>query len=61
MTFYQIPVESIACLLIIAAGVPVYAIGVKWKKPKSIQDKLDAATIFVQKLTYSVFDESKLE
>jgi len=71
-----------------AAGVPVYFLGVKWKKPQSIQSKLgklilkgaffltpilsnlkaflfsnalDKITILVQKLTYSVFDESKLE
>lgn len=61
MTLYQIPIESFVCLAIMAAGVPVYFVGVKWQKPKSIQDKLDAVTVFVQKLTYSVFDESKLE
>jgi hypothetical protein len=88
MTFIQIPKESFICLLLMAAGVPVYFLGVKWKKPQSIQSKLgklilkeaffltpilsnlkaflfsnalDKITILVQKLTYSVFDESKLE
>lgn len=61
MTLYQIPVESFMCIAVLALGIPVYFLGVKWKKPDSIQKKLDAMTIFVQKLTYSVFDESKLE
>lgn len=61
MTLYQIPMESLGCLIVLAAGIPVYLVGVKWEKPKSIQKKLDAMTIFVQKLTYSVFDESKMD
>lgn len=61
MTLYQKPIESIVCLGIIALGVPVFWVGVIWKKPKSVQARLDSITIFVQKLTYSVFDESKLE
>jgi len=61
VTLIQIPKESFICLGIIASGIPVYLIGVKWKKPKAIQNKLDKLTIFVQKLTYSVFDESKME
>ncbi|CAF1019586.1 unnamed protein product [Brachionus calyciflorus] len=61
MTLYQLPIESFLCLGIIGAGIPVFLIGCKWEKPKSIQGKLDAMTIFVQKLTNSVFDESKLE
>jgi len=61
MTFIDIPFESTCCLLVIASGVPVYYLGVQWEKPKTIQDKLDAVTLFVQKLTCSVFDESKLE
>ena len=40
MTFIQIPKESFICLLMMFAGVPVYILGVKLKKPKSIQSKL---------------------
>jgi amino acid transporter len=40
MTLYQIPQESFMCLAVLAAGVPVYYLGVKWKKPESIQKKL---------------------
>jgi L-type amino acid transporter 5 len=61
MTFIDIPFESFCCLGVIAAGIPLYYLGVKWDKPKSLQAKLDKVTVFVQKLTYSVFDESKLE
>ena len=81
LTLYQKPIESFVCLAIIGLGVPVFLIGVKWKKPKSVQSKLgnlecnfkfekkrilnykflDSITVYVQKLTYSVFDESKLE
>ncbi len=61
MTFIDIPFESFCCLGVIAAGIPLYYLGVKWDKPKSLQKKLDKVTVFVQKLTYSVFDESKLE
>lgn len=61
MTFFTIPKDSFLCLCVIFAGIPVYFLGVKWKKPKSIQDKLNAVTMFVQRMTYSIFDESKLE
>lgn len=39
MTLVQIPFESFCCLAIIALGIPVYGIGVVWKKPKKIQEK----------------------
>lgn len=61
MTLWQIPVQSLLCIIVLAAGIPVYFLGVKWKKPASVQNKLDAMTVFVQKLTFSVFDDSKLE
>ena len=61
MTIVKTPKDSFACLGVIAAGIPVYGLGVKWKKPKAIQDKIDAFTIFVQKLSYCIFDESKLK
>ena len=85
MTFFTIPKDSLMCLGVIFAGIPVYFLGVKWKKPKAIQDKLstkyknfsifflvflkihnlslvlDAITLFVQRMTYSIFDESKME
>ncbi len=40
MTLYQIPVESFMCLGVLAAGIPVYYVGVKWEKPKALQDKI---------------------
>jgi Flp pilus assembly protein TadB len=40
MTVITTPVDSFLCLAIIAAGIPVYYLGVKWKKPKSIQKKI---------------------
>lgn len=40
VTFVQIPLESFICLGIIGSGIPIYIIGVKWQKPKPIQDKL---------------------
>jgi hypothetical protein len=40
MTIYDKPFDSLLCLLILAAGIPVYYIGVKWKKPKEFQDKI---------------------
>lgn len=40
LTLYQKPIESFVCLAIIALGVPVFLLGVKWEKPKSIQSKL---------------------
>lgn len=45
MTLYQIPMESFMCIAVLAAGVPVYFLGVKWEKPKSIQDKLGKSWI----------------
>lgn len=40
LTLYQKPVESFICLAIIALGVPVFLLGVKWKKPKYVQSRL---------------------
>lgn len=40
MTLVQIPKESCMSLALLAAGIPVYFIGVKWEKPKSIQNKI---------------------
>ncbi len=40
LTLYQKPLESIICLAIIALGIPVFWLGVKWEKPKSVQQKL---------------------
>ncbi len=61
VTFFTIPKDSFLCLGVILAGIPVYIVGVKWKKPKSVQSKIDAVTVFIQKVTYSICDESKLE
>jgi uncharacterized membrane protein AbrB (regulator of aidB expression) len=54
MTFIQIPKESFICLLLMAAGVPVYFLGVKWKKPKSIQSKLGKLFLKRAFLTYYI-------
>ncbi|CAF1036527.1 unnamed protein product [Brachionus calyciflorus] len=59
MTFIKSPQDSLMCLFVILLGVPVYYIFVYIKKPKSIQSKIDAITIFTQIVTYSVFDDSK--
>ena len=40
MTLWQIPVQSLLCIIVLAAGIPVYFLGVKWKKPASVQNKL---------------------
>jgi hypothetical protein len=45
MTIYDKPFDSLLCLLILAAGIPVYYIGVKWKKPKEFQDKIGNTVI----------------
>jgi len=47
LTLYQKPVESIICLAIIALGIPVFWLGVKWEKPKSVQKKLGLFVFFV--------------
>lgn len=60
-TFYSTPLDSFVCLGLIFIGVPVYIIFIKIEKPKSIQTKLDNFTLFIQKLTYSAFDESKVQ
>lgn len=61
MTFIKMPKESILCLVIIMSGAPVYLIFVKSKKPKSLQKKINDFTVWIQKFTLSVFDESKVE
>jgi amino acid transporter len=40
LSFYQKPIESFFCIGIIALGIPIYWVGVRWPKPKPIQKKL---------------------
>lgn len=40
MTLWQIPGQSLMCIILLAAGIPVYYLGVKWKKPVSVQNKI---------------------
>lgn len=56
MTIYTSPIDSIMCVVVILAGVPIYGVFVVMDKPKSIDDKINAFTIWVQKLTLSVID-----
>jgi len=57
LTLYQNPIETVIGLLIIMIGIPLYWIGVKWKKPKSFDMKMDKLTIFCQKLFLSVKED----
>lgn len=51
LTFYQKPDESLTALLILAVGTVLYILGNRWsQKPKSIQSKIDATNVFLQKL-----------
>lgn len=59
MTIYNSPYDSIMCVIVILAGVPVYVIFVAMDKPKSIDDKINAFTEWVQKLTLSVIDSKE--
>lgn len=61
MTIYFTPYDSLMCVVLILVGVPVYGIFVVMEKPKSLNDKINNFTIWVQKLTVSVIDESKDE
>lgn len=40
MTLIITPFDSIICILVILAGVPVYILFVKVNKPKNIQGKI---------------------
>ncbi|RNA43418.1 Y+L amino acid transporter 2 [Brachionus plicatilis] len=58
MTIWISIEDSIKCIGLISIGIPIYFFFVVIEKPKSIQRKIDIFTVFVQKLTYSVFDDS---
>jgi hypothetical protein len=57
LTLHQNPVETVIGLLIIMTGIPLYWIGVKWKKPESFNKKMNNLTIFCQKLFLSVKED----
>jgi amino acid transporter len=44
---YTSPLDSLMCLLVILAGVPVYGVFIAMQKPKSIDDKISKAISFV--------------
>ncbi|XP_076446940.1 large neutral amino acids transporter small subunit 1-like [Babylonia areolata] len=51
LTFYQKVSESLTALLILAIGTVLYLLGNRWTtKPKSIQSKINAVNLFLQKL-----------
>jgi hypothetical protein len=58
-TFYKTPMDSFVCLAVILMGLPIYILFIKMDKPKKVQEKLDAFTLFIQKLTYSALEETK--
>ncbi|KAJ8297770.1 hypothetical protein KUTeg_024301 [Tegillarca granosa] len=51
LTFFQKPTESLMALGLVAIGIVIYIVCVRWKhKPKVIQSNMDAVSIFIQKL-----------
>ena len=40
LTLYRKPYESSICIMLMAAGIPMYIVGTLWTKPTSIQSKL---------------------
>uniref|UniRef100_A0A2C9KCE7 Uncharacterized protein n=1 Tax=Biomphalaria glabrata TaxID=6526 RepID=A0A2C9KCE7_BIOGL len=61
ITIYQKPTECFLAVIVITGGVPAYLIGCRWKKPKSIQNKLDCITKYLQiLLLVSAQDEDYL-
>ncbi|CAF0717306.1 unnamed protein product [Brachionus calyciflorus] len=57
-SIFKSPWDSLLSVLVILLGIPVYIVFVVLEKPKSLQRKIDGFTVFMQKLTYSVFDDS---
>merc|ERR1712127_28273 len=56
MVIVEKPFYSLMCFATIGAGIPVYFLFVVMKKPKAVDDKINAFTLWVQKLTVSVID-----
>ncbi|XP_076467741.1 large neutral amino acids transporter small subunit 1-like [Babylonia areolata] len=51
LTFYQKVSESLTALMILAGGTVLYLFGNRWQnKPRTIQTKIDAVNLFLQKL-----------
>jgi hypothetical protein len=46
VSLYQKPIESILCFFVIGLGIPVFWLGVKWQKPKSVQNKFGIINCF---------------
>ncbi|KAK3597118.1 hypothetical protein CHS0354_021227 [Potamilus streckersoni] len=58
LTFVQKPNESFLALGLVAGGVVLYLIGVKWKsKPKFFLDRMGKLTVLVQKLLQVVIPD----
>lgn len=58
MPMYEKPMECLIGLIIMAAGVPVYLIGVSWKKkPKSFLNLLENMTVLTQKTFFAVKED----
>jgi len=56
MSIHSKPTDSLLCFLVIGLGIPVYLIFVVAEKPIWLDQKINAFTIYVQKLTLSVID-----
>merc|ERR1712127_111852 len=54
MSIHSKPTDSLLCFLVIGLGIPVYLIFVVAEKPIWLDQKINAFTIYVQKLTLSV-------
>ncbi|WAQ99219.1 YLAT2-like protein, partial [Mya arenaria] len=51
LTVYQKPEESLLCILLIAAGGPLYVVGVMWrKKPRPLQRWISSCTKLLQNI-----------
>ncbi|CAL8089231.1 unnamed protein product [Calicophoron daubneyi] len=58
LTVYQSPTESALSLALMATGIPVYLIGVTWKKkPRSFRSAIYNLTVRIQKLLNVVPEE----
>ncbi|KAL5110279.1 Cystine/glutamate transporter [Taenia crassiceps] len=64
LTIYQQPRESLSNVILMLAAVPIYWLGVSWKKkPKPFQDFIYKSTVFLQKVfaCVPVENESQLD
>ncbi|KAK7098006.1 hypothetical protein V1264_004900 [Littorina saxatilis] len=59
LTFYQKVSESLTALLILAVGSILYLFGNRWQnKPKSLQSKINAVNLFLQKFFLVVTEDN---